>query len=119
MSPVPSPHLNARQRSEQLSGGGVGLRVGSRALGCKENVEECGGVPVGRLDPIRFWETLRFRTVRDFGGFFRGRRELWVLRLGLAPTAQLPPRSSPLAPRSYLKLKLQGLVLRLGVKLRR
>lgn len=29
----------------------MGLRVESRALGCKENVEECGGVPVGRLDP--------------------------------------------------------------------
>lgn len=51
ISPVSSPHLNARQRSEQLNGGGVGLRVESRALGCKENVEECGGVPVGRLDP--------------------------------------------------------------------
>lgn len=97
----------------------MGPRVGSRALGCKENVEECGGVPVGSQDPTRIWETLRFRTDRDFGGFFRGRREPWVLRLGLAPTVQLPPRSSPLAPRSYLKLKLQGLELRLGVKLRR
>lgn len=88
MSPVPSPHLNARQRSEQLRGGGVGLRVGSSALGCKENVEECGSVPVGSQDPTRIWETLRFRTDRDFGGFFQG--EVGAVGAELGPGSHSP-----------------------------
>lgn len=61
----PRWHLNARQRSE-LRGGGVGLRLGFGALGCRASVEECGAVPVGRQDPIRVWGALGFRKDGDF-----------------------------------------------------
>lgn len=51
----------------------------------------------------------RIETLEGLPG--RGRSGLWVVRLGLVHTAQLPLWASPLAPTSYLKLRLQGVAL--------
>lgn len=61
------------------------------------------------VDRIRsgLGEPSGFRKDGDSGGS-PSPGELWVVRLGLVRTAQLPPWTSPLAPRSYLKLRLQG-----------
>lgn len=72
-TPCPQSASEWRQRSEQLRGSGMGLRVWSRALGYRANVEERGGVPGGRQDPPRIWGTLGFRMDRDFGGSSRRR----------------------------------------------
>lgn len=83
----------------------MGMRLGSGVLGCRASVEDCGAV--GRQDPIRVWRALGYKKDGDFEGFSRGRWELWVVReTGWAWFAQSSCHwASPLAPRSYLKLK--------------